>query len=289
MSYEKRIYNYAIGNSKVVAREVHRPDGFGGTFGNYFDFVTHNVCKVIEELQPNISVSIDCEESLCDINIALQYEHAIYTPDQTTYEIAPGFEPFINNLCSKKDLIIEYSNPNIHFLSAYTDLEYNKKVVYVPNLYTFENTNTNPTREKSVTTFHNWTSRRMRLAERMKVDNFYSYKMEDIKTTLDGYKVLLNVQQNDNHKTFNDIRCCPLLKTKVLIVSDNDGMPFLETVPYHKHIIWVPFDEIPSTVEHIINNYEDYQRIYLNGIDDTINDLYVMAYNNIKASIMKLL
>ena len=56
--------------------------------------------------------------------------------------------------------------------------------------------------------------------------------------------------------------------TGILIVSED--VPYKEVIPYNKHIVWSSYDDLPRTINDVLDNYEVYRDKYLTGVNDTI-------------------
>ena len=96
-------------------------------------------------------------------------------------------------------------------------------------------------------------------------DKFY------LKNQLDNFKILLNIHQIDDHKSFEELRVLPALSTGILIISED--VPYKESIPYNNHIIWSSYDDLEKTLDKVLNNYNYYRYEKLNGLSKTLENM----------------
>lgn len=277
-----------VGNSKIAVTKLYSTTG--GTVGNYYDFVLDNIKRVLLELQPNVFVNFGCFDIVdADISINIQLEQAIYSEDDVNYFTAPPLDPTLRHLFSMNDLVVEFTATNMQFLSTVLDSDTFKKLVYVPNLRKFSTPVYDGVRQNNIATFHNINPRRADVLKDIPYDNFNIFDLEQLKQKLDSYKILLNTHQNYRYKTFNDLRCAPMFQTGILIVSETAGCPYLETIPYYKHIVWCESHNLKQTIVDVLDNYDEYRTKYLNGLSNTFEQMYNTSYSSLKQAITNVL
>lgn len=284
-----------IGNNTLISSDDCTIPFNMATFNNYHAFIENIVCSVLEKMQENLTITFNCNNSRTnhfpriksDIDIGFQFEQLITLNEHNQYEISEQTKFERYNRLNECDFIVEYSQPNIKFSSTLDDMKwYNDKAVYVPNIFNCEMSN-NKLRNQNVAVVWNETPHRKKLIadQNIIIDKCVGHSMIELKNKLDNYKILLEVQQTEKTKVFGEIRCAALLSTGILIISQQD-CPFLESLPYHQHIIWTSTDNIKNKIDEVLSNYDIYCEKYLRGLETTLEEMNKIAYNNIKNAII---
>lgn len=94
----------------------------------------------------------------------------------------------------------------------------------------------------------------------------------------------IQINQTDFHHTLEELRVLPALMTGILIVSED--VPYKDVIPYNKHIVWSSYDDLPRTINDVLNNYEVYRDKYLTGVNETIINMKTES-SNLLTSIFK--
>ncbi len=190
-------------------------------------------------------------------------------------------------------ILLDYSNPNVYNVGTnpfYNNLS--KNHIYIaPSLY--ENIFTNHTNRKidSLTTILNVFGRRKKLLGKisgstLKHSNVNTcFNKTDLKKLYQNTKVLINMHQNDNADTFEELRCLPALQNGVIIVSEES--PLSHLLPYNHLIIWTKYDNIIAKTKEVLDNYEEYHRKIFSS--SNISILKNIDSNNKKAIETKIL
>lgn len=201
----------------------------------------------------------------------------------------------IDNLL-KADYVIDYSIPNIHNIcececESQEYIDFSKKVIYI-SPFLFENVpfidhRKNVLAENNViTTFINiYEPRRKKLYDLLNSSNLYykninnCFKYEEIKNLYLNTRIMINIHQTDHHHTFEELRVLPALQCGVIVISERS--PLYNMVPYHELIIWCDYNDIISTAQHILSNYEYYYNIIFIERKDILKELHQNNIENI--------
>ncbi len=287
-----------VGNSTItIVPELQQFKTWQGTCGNYYDLIVGNIIEILTEHQPNKHIWLDTVALTGNrdipnlhnyIKIAIQHEQVFFSYDNKTYEFAnPGY---YENALRYVDFVFEMSAPGLEFVkTVISNKSYIDKIVVVPNLGIHNTPVVDvSSRIKNVVAVENDSARRKEIKAKVNYDRFITHggSMGDIKVKVDEYKILLNTLQYDKCKTFNDMRCAALLNTQVLMISETGNCPYLETIPYYKHIVWSDSDTLQDVVVDVLSNYDKYRTKYLSGLDNTVNYMIQSIKNNISACIL---
>lgn len=181
---------------------------------------------------------------------------------------------------------MEHSNTNINHISIFKpNDDYLKKTLYLPPFYNDFNKKEFK-RENEFITLHNINERREKILKGMVVKNINNiFRKNEIYENYNNYKVLLNIHQTDECLTFEELRCLPALSSGILIISED--VPYKESIPYSKHIIWSSVDKIQEISNDVIKNYDDYRKIYFNDIEDTFEKLKKITNKTLNKLLLK--
>jgi len=258
---------------------------------------------------------LECEECLNPnidrhnktIMINMNFEHTLVkrdgrgvhcsTPSGNIYD--DYNEPYyvrIDNyhVLNCSDIIIDYSNPNIHNVKTCRQYDsFSKKHIYIsPSIYTpyFIKENRNIT---TLTTFINTTEeRREKLLknidnekmEHVNINNcFKENEMEEILRTT---KILINIHQTPHHDTFEELRALPALECGVIVISEKS--PLIETIPYGDLIIWTSYEDIIEKIKEVIINYDFYyNKVFTIENIERISNLKKKNYDVLQNAILE--
>ena len=247
----------------VNSSKIFYIDKFNNTdLGYYYNFILNNLINVLKTKKSSININFTGEIIDCDLNLWFQYEHTIFKENN---KLSPRIVNY--DLLNKMDFIFEYSNTNIEHLKCFDKYnDFSNKLIYIPPLYDLTPFNFE-TREKLITTIHNPSPRRTKFFD-LNYDNIYGvFDISKIYNITKDYKILLNIHQTDEYLTLEELRIVPLLFSNILIVSEKS--PYIEMLPYYKHIIWVDYDEIESKIKDIENDYKSYVDFYHKDMNET--------------------
>jgi len=209
------------------------------------------------------------------INININYEHTLVTDDKNTYSKHPKSNIIFNNssyliridkieVLRNSHILLDYCIPNVYNVktnSHYYNLS--KNHIYIaPSLYENIFINHNNRKIDSLTTFLNVFGRRKRLLDNirgssLKHSNINTcFTKQNIQNLYKNTKILINIHQNDNTNSFEELRCLPALQNGVIIVSEES--PLTNVLPYNDLIIWTKYDNIITKTKEVLNNYEEY-------------------------------
>jgi len=170
------------------------------------------------------------------------------------------------------DMIIEYSMPNIQNMkmSGLFDQVTLDKIVYVPPINqpydARPSTPDHPRDLDVVVTFYcgkSMPSRRADLVSDLEKAgvkvNFITnldpagLQMRDV---MDRTKILINVHQNDEHWTLEELRVLPAILRGVVVISET--VPLDWTIPYRDKIIFTAYENLVHTVLEVQANYDEH-------------------------------
>lgn len=261
----------------------------------YYNYCLKLIIKEIESFSKKININFsfndfDFQNNLKTINIGLQYEHTLVKKNgrslnhifnsNTKSNDGENYLIRIENYPTllTKDLIIDYSLPNIFHISTNEQLfSYSQKCRYVPALIYECNFNSN-NRNEFISNFSSWSSRRSIIFSKIK-ENFNSltnitncFTKDEILNQYEKTKVLINVHQTEEHHTLEELRVLPALSQGVIIISED--VPLKEQIPYHNHIIWSEYNDLDRTVKEVIDNYDFYyQSIFNQNLLNIFNEM----------------
>ena len=270
----------------------------------YGDYI-FNLIKYIIEENPNIKqnfilgFSTYCfNNNYNTIRIHYNYEHTLCNIACKDYKLIDtsisfndinygirihDFDKLIN-----VDIIIDYSMPNIINIKSSNNLSlYYNKCIYIAPLY-FDELKYIKIRSVDVlTTFINTKiERRVCLMEYLKKTNFNylnvcdCFDINKLKEYYLNTKILINIHQNTNFNTIEELRILPALMCKVIIICEDS--PLKESLPYYKYINFVKYENIMDELNNIMTNYEFYYNKYDEHFDILIDELKKNNVLNLK-------
>jgi hypothetical protein len=229
--------------------------------GNY-------ICN-FNNIYPTLKIGIQCEHTIVkqggrsvqDVVFGtIQHKEGVYLIRIDNFE-------YYNEL----DFVIEYSLPNITNISTnHVFDDYLKKVLYIsPTLYPIDLDFKERHRIINMFTIpEDVQDRRIKFINLLD-ENSITYDMvtdcfnrECLLNLYRETKILLNVHQTEHHHTFEELRVLPALMNGVIIISEET--PLKEKIPYSDYIIWSEFEEIPSKIKEVSENYEYYHKKLFN-------------------------
>lgn len=234
-----------------------------------------------------------------DVRVFFHDEHTLVKPglDEFDSHQRSKVENYLihfwhRNKCVKSDYVFEYSSTNISNLSSNSFDDYVSKVHYLAPLLPINFDNSH--KQDTITTFISLKevyikgylvrSRRQKfydmiLSRNIQCNNITGYWTEQETINLyNTVKILVNIRQSDYYWTFEELRCLPALCRGVIVISED--VPLREEIPYHKHILWGKFDELPDIILEVQNNYQKYYNELIN--DDLRKILEDLSYKNEK-------
>jgi hypothetical protein len=187
------------------------------------------------------------------------------------------------NYLNSIDFVIDYSFPNLFNITSNNYFnQFSKKILVVsPIIYDVNTSNNEKTDSITMFTNINNPRRDQMLNNLKKVDPKFKnitdcFSSKDITRLYKTTKILVNIHQTDHHHTFEELRVLPALTQGVLVISEN--VPLKDKIPYHEHIIWSDYDDIPNTLMYVQNNYE---MIYNKVFNDSLFKKFeLMLLNN---------
>jgi hypothetical protein len=259
---------------------IFHAENFRGEFlWDYYNFILSELSDFCNKSDINKSIALGVGRN-ADIRIGLQTEPTIVVKNEKIEcEIRFKEDP-LNPIV---DYLINYSNPNIENIRLNGNRHENfvKKNIYIPPIIYKNIQINNNNRIYDVCTLHHDTERRTSICNDINLYRINGiYNKEIIKQIYDQHKILLNVHQNETHRTLEEIRVLPALASGLLVISED--VPFKKVIPYSKHIIWVSTDKIKETLDDATKNYDDYHKVYLKDIEETISDLFKLIQKNFK-------
>ena len=239
-----------------------------GNLNEYHQYILNNLMVFLKNNNIPYSVNFGCKSLVKDINLDFQYEHTIIKHQDSYICQIHRFDYLI-----RCDSVFEYSNANLNHIKNFTEFKpyMNVSYYYPPLIYDISDSNN---RLKDCLTIHNSTERRVKIHNKVNMDYYHIvcpgnlYDKNIMKNVMDGYKILVNIHQNDTNQTLEELRVLPSLLTGILVVSED--VPYKEHIPYHKHIIWSSYDDLPNTINDVLNNYDTYREKYLKDLKKTI-------------------
>lgn len=259
------ILNEYINKTNFFYTDSHNHTGLC----EYYNMICKQLKKVFYENDFPYDVNFGNEDSEKEINLDFQYEHTIVKKNNTYQHNVYRYD-YLN----KMDCIFEYTETNIHFLSGFEELsDYVKKIIYLPALiYDDIPFSEVKNRELDFTTLHSWSERRAKFYNKRIHHNIDgSFDKLFLKKKLDKFKVLLNIHQIDEHKSFEELRVLPALSTGILVISED--VPYKDSIPYNNHIIWSSYEDLDKTLNEVLNNYDHYREEKLSGLSKTLEEM----------------
>lgn len=280
-------------------------DDFSNTVKDYYEYITMLLYKILEK-NPELHIIAIFENLRLDVNpmdrrkiiyIYLNIEHTLvrvggkelfyqagryleYPKKGNIQVVGVGEEKRENYLVridkypllKQKDIVIEYSNPNITNIRESGLFEdFVEKIVYIsPLIYEpqFECV-ANKTKRTidCLTTFTNTNEhRRKALLERagsqiINVNNCFN--RNDLRELYCKTKVMINIHQTDHHHTFEELRVLPALCCGIIVVCERS--PLIEKIPYHEFVIWADYGEVLEKSQEVLENYEECYNFIFGG------------------------
>lgn len=270
---------------------------------NYYKYIISIIKQILDST--NKTISIDYNNFKDDnINIHINLEHTLVKQggrgintnaelSKIKYEDMPYTIRITNEDSWKKShIVIDYSMPNIINVEYSKDSNIINKQVYIPPILYEFNPYSSGREINILTTFLNiHEPRRFMLINSLKKDNIpheninNCFSLEDNHKLLKNTKVILNIHQTDHHDTFEELRCLPALLCGTIVISEVS--PLKEHIPYKDYIIWTSFDDINSTINDVLHNYEEYyNKLFINsGFKKLIESMREMSFKSLKDKI----
>jgi hypothetical protein len=184
-----------------------------------------------------------------------------------------------NNIWEISDIVIDYSIPNIINVNFSKNNTVKNKQVYIPPILFNPDIYSSERNIEILTTFLDCNQPRrknfLNILQNLNLKNINinnCFSLEDNKKLLKNTKILINIHQTDHHDTFEELRCLPALLCGVIVVSENS--PLYESIPYKDFIIWTSYENIPSKIIEISNNYDEYyNKIFNNNFEILIENM----------------
>ena len=198
------------------------------------------------------------------------------------------------DLLHSADLIIDYSNPNIHNVKSCPQYEsFSNKHIYISaSMYQpyFEKENRDIL---TLTTFISIEEpRRAELIknlarETIQHKNIHNcFQENEMQHILQKTKILINIHQTPHHHTFEELRVLPALRSGVIVISETS--PLIETIPYGDMIIWASYDNIVEKTKEVIHKYDFfYDTIFSKENIDRLCSLKKTNYDTLRNSIVE--
>lgn len=96
------------------------------------------------------------------------------------------------------------------------------------------------------------------------IDVLYGWK-DKRDSKLFRYKILVNIHAYDDRKIFEEIRCNRCILNKVIVISERSNSD--NTYPYKDHMIECDYEDIPKTVNEVLQNYDFYYNKLFANLD----------------------
>lgn len=96
----------------------------------------------------------------------------------------------------------------------------------------------------------------------------------------DRTQVLVNVHQTGDHHTFEELRALPALLRGVIVISED--VPLRERIPYHRAIVWSPYETLVDTVRDVLARVDDYRAALLG---DPLVDVFAAMERENRANV----
>jgi len=164
----------------------------------------------------------------------------------------------------RSDLVVEYSIPN-QFNVGNTNFfpRYNQRHLHISAcLYHLDFGRHRPL--DVVTNFYdvNQPRRHRLLKAASQIKNYTGLYGERLADLYSAARIVVNAHQTDHHDTLEELRVLPALRRGAIVISEHSALTTL--IPYHNHIIWAKYDEIPDVITEVTRNYETYHRRIFN-------------------------
>ena len=166
---------------------------------------------------------------------------------------------------NKYDIVVQYSMANVRNfeVSGVFPLSLLSKIVYVPSIEYLDA----PVHRREIlgpiTTFIDVNQpRRRELIERLRKHGIQSVNHNTVNgrasmmVLYDSIAVMINVHQTPHHHTLEEFRVLPALLRGVVVVCENS--PLTDAIPYSEFVVWSSIEDMPSTVQEVMGNYDTY-------------------------------
>jgi len=276
----------------IVSKTVNKSELFYETkydnsnLNEYYQHILNGIISFLTKNNVPYSINFGCNDLSKDINLDFQYEHTITNDGKGGYYCqVHRFEELI-----KLDSVFEYSNANVHNIQTSNYFKDFSQVFryYPPLIYDIEDIDNSTVRLKNCLTIHNSNTRRNNIHQKVNMDYFHNvcsgsdvYCKNNIKNTMNEYKILVNIHQTDKFCTLEELRVLPALMTGILVISEES--PYKEYIPYHEQIIWSSYDKIVETINDVLDNYDFFRQKYLTGLNLIIKNMKFTADNQMNS------
>jgi len=278
-----------INNSSLVFNE-----NFSEVVKDYYNYITILLYKILEK-NPHLSLFIIFENIKLNaiptdkrkiVYIYLNIEHTLVrNGGRHLVNAVKGNIPVVGigeekrenymvridkyPLLQQKDIVIEYSNPNIiniHESGFFKDfiekLVYISPLMYEPQFDPMETRTIN-----CLTTFINTNEPRrkalLKLAGSQIININNCFDHDELKKLYCKTKVMINIHQTDHHHTFEELRVLPALCCGVIVICERS--PLMEKVPYNNFVVWADYNEILQKSKEVLENYEECYNFIFGG------------------------
>jgi len=197
----------------------------------------------------------------------------------------PNYE-YYNSL----DYVIEYSAPNVYNMGTNSFFDqYCKKVLHIyPMLYD-QNCSVLDERSNVSCLFTKGNIRRDAIVERMQKSNLdiknitNCFESQELQSVYNKTKILVNIHQTEHHDTFEELRVLPALLNGVIVVSED--VPLKDKILYSDLVIWASYQDLPSKVLEVSNNYEYYHNMIFGKkkLEEYSSQMIKSNYKNINS------
>lgn len=271
---------------------------------DYYNYIVTTLKHVLKDKNVNIIIgeySYNFNNSNKTIRVHINYEHTLLNPLINTIGTIPiGHIPVLDSsetylvqvyqleMATNSDIVFEYSIPNI--INIITSNIYNSlidKLIYIPPIVYPLYYEISTRKINVLTTFiDNNIPRRIQLLDSIKNNSISHininncFDINDLQRLYLNTKILINIHQNENYHTFEELRVLPALLCGVIVICEDS--PLKETIPYTDHVIWAKYDTIVTKVNEVLLNYDTYHKtIFSNTSLNTI--IETMKVNTLDA------
>ena len=215
-------------------------------------------------------------EPRADLRIFMQDEHNLVlaggrdVPRSTPRGIVPsmfgGDEKYLVRIAREKqyraaDIVLEYNVPNIVNIksSGKFSRDLCDRIVYCPAI-PFPYSNAGGRQIDVLTNIIN-TSEPRRAALIEKLEGFPGYRnaqgiydLPGLQSLYRSAKIVVNPHQTWHHHSIEEFRVLPALSQGCLVISED--VPLRTHIPYHEHVIWCRYEDIPDVVAATLGDYD---------------------------------
>lgn len=234
--------------------------------------------NTINHIPNSMRITINYEHTLVDSRAAqgfLKGSIPVINNPSETYTIRLGYHSHHVN----SDIVIDYSCPNIKNLESYSIAS---KMVYIaPILYPICESQSIRTIDTLTTFIRPEFPRRKKLLDALgsnHINRTNCFGKDELFKLYSSTKVLINIHQTDFHHTAEELRILPALACGVIVIAEDS--PLKETIPYYESVIWIPYDQIVSKTQEVLENYEVYRKSL-----DRLKTLHQENYDNLRKKI----